>query len=429
MSSHLPVLPVPPFEEMTAADALTTALRGIVAVRQSELLALREAAGRVLAVTQTAPRDVPEAPTSMMDGYALRALDGSGDHETATDSVRLRIAGQASAGHPFAGPVPRHSCIRILTGAIVPAGLDLVVAQERVESLPGGEVLIPCSELIPGRNVRPQGEDLVAGAPAVLAGRTLGSRELALLASMGIPQVPVIHTLRVAVVSTGDELVDPHDSPRAGQIYDSNRLMLLELVRQVGAQPIDLGIVADCPTALRQALQKAAQTADLVLTSGGVSIGDADYTRAVMAGLGTVSFWRLAIKPGRPLASGTLLRDDGEGIPFFGLPGNPVASFVTFLSIVRPCLVQLAGGEGTRPQPMLRARLSASARKQPGRTEYLRCQMRQGSQGDWLADVMPSQGAASIRSLMDADGLVVLPHEAGSLPEGTWVDVIDLRGL
>jgi len=231
--------------------------------------------------------------------------------------------------------------------------------------------------------------------------------------------------VRIAVLSTGDEVTEPGRPLAAGKTYDANRPMLLQMIRDCRATPIDLGIVNDDPQSLRQAILHAATIADAVITSGGVSVGEADHTRKIMESLGEISFWKLAIKPGRPLAAGWISTDSAANkrIPFFGLPGNPVAAFVTFQSIVAPCLRQLAGDRGSI-RPTVRARLGKDARKAPGRTEYLRCALVRDASGEWVAEIASSQGAASLKSLTDADGLVVLPHAAGPLTAGTMVDVI-----
>lgn len=229
------------------------------------------------------------------------------------------------------------------------------------------------------------------------------------------------------MVSIGDELRDVHQPLNTGLIHDSNRLMLLDLVQRAGAQAIDLGITPDDPASLRSALLHAASVSDLVISSGGVSVGEADHTRKVLDEIGEIKFWRLAIKPGRPLAFGYINKSDGGPTPFFGLPGNPVASFVTFLAIVRHALARRAGQEVLASPSSIRARLLNATAKSVGRTEYLRCWLRPADGGGWNAEVMPSQGAANLLSLTQADGLVVLSHELGALEAGTWVDVISLK--
>ncbi|MFZ9759818.1 MAG: molybdopterin molybdotransferase MoeA, partial [Burkholderiaceae bacterium] len=251
---------------------------------------------------------------------------------------------------------------------------------------------------------------------------------LSLAKGLGIDDVEVIYRqLKVAVVSVGDELRDVHQPLYTGLIHDSNRLMLLDLVRRAGAQPIDLGITPDDPTSLRSALKHAANVADMVISSGGVSVGEADHTRKVLRELGEIKFWRLAIKPGRPLAYGLLQTELEAAIPFFGLPGNPVASFVSFLALVRHAIGKRAGNVRPSIQSTIRAKLVKATRKQIGRTEFLRCWLKRDEAGHWLAEVMPSQGAANLFSLTQADGLVVLPHDLDALKLESWVDVIDLK--
>lgn len=414
------------FEPQTIDMALRVISSQIGRLTATEILAIGAAAGRVLAADVISPKSVPEHPLSAMDGYAfslghLNKIRGNSPHE-------LRVTGRSLAGHPLQGAVDPQACVRIFTGARVPDGLDTVIAQERVTvNESAGTVCFDITNVAPFANVRKAGEDIAAGAVALAAGSRIGAREIALLASIGIAEVQAIQKIRVAVLSTGDEVFPPGSALPEGKTYDANRPMLLELVRDLGAEAIDLGIVGDDADSLRSNIAHAASIADAVITSGGVSVGEADHTRSVMQSLGEIAFWKLAIKPGRPLAAGWLQHpSEQKRIPFFGLPGNPVAAFVTFQGIVGPCLQRLAGALPRTPT-MIRAGLTKDARKAAGRTEFLRCTLSRNSAGEWLAEVAASQGAASLKSLVDADGLVVLPHEAGPLPAGTMVDVIVLR--
>ncbi len=399
-----------------ALEAISSALRPIA---REEFLGVNECGGRVLAQSVIAPKDIPEAPLSAMDGYAF--YSGRLDKLSGDNPLKLKVLGKSLAGHGVEGQADQESCIRIFTGAVVPPEHDTVIPQELVTANEAGdEITFSRDAVRPLGNVRTRGEDLAKGAVALTKGTRMGAREIALLASMGIASVGVTRRLRVAVLSTGDEVTDPMRPLARGKTFDANRPMLLELLREIGADAVDLGIVEDDPDALRQAITHAAAISDALITSGGVSVGEADHTREVMQSLGEISFWKLAIKPGRPLAAGWV---GPSRIPFFGLPGNPVAAFVTFHAIVKPCLARVAGEEAVA-RPPLRARLANDTKKSPGRTEYLRCSLQRDSNGDWVASIARSQGAASLKSLVDADGLVVLPHDAGPLSAGSMVDVI-----
>lgn len=410
------------FQPQAIGSALQAILQQIRPVAQTESLSLDRCAGRALAATLASPQDVPESPLSAMDGYSLSS--GLLNDKSPDLLIALKVLGKSLAGHGLEGKADRHGAVRIFTGAVVPPEHDTVIAQELVQFNDADQtVSFSCHAVKPRANVRQRGEDLQKGAPALARGTVIRARETALLASIGIAHVEVTRKIRVAVLSTGDEVAAPGSRLPAGKIFDANRPMLLQMVRECGAEAVDLGIIQDDAQSLKAAITQAAETADAVITSGGVSVGEADHTRKVMQSLGEISFWKLAIKPGRPLAAGVVGR---QRVPFFGLPGNPVAAFVTFQAIVEPCLQQLAGSAPIA-RPPIRARLARDAKKAPGRTEYLRCALRRDAAGEWIAEIAASQGAASLKSLVDADGLVVLPHEAGPLPAGTAVDVILLR--
>jgi len=432
--------PVPEnFNPQSLTSALDAISRSIVPITQTQFLGLNEIGGRALANTIVSPNDIPASPLSAMDGYSFASHllnKMSGNPECA-----IQVSGKSLAGHGLQGQASPSTAVRIFTGAVVPAEHDTVIPQELTAfDTERQTVRFDPNAIRATANVRRRGEDLAQGAAALHAGTIIGPREIALLASMGIASVEVTRRIRVAVLSTGDEVTDPSRPLPAGKTFDANRPMLLEMVRNCGADPIDLGIVTDDAGSLRQAITHAATIADAVITSGGVSVGEADHTRAVMQTLGDISFWKLAIKPGRPLAAGTIRRAyvgrntaDGRStsneyfnVPFFGLPGNPVAAFVTFKGIVEPCLQQLAGVT-PHAKPAIRATLAKDTKKVAGRTEYLRCTLTRDVDGQWIAEISASQGAASLKSLVDADGLVVLPHDAGPLAAGSAVDVIVLR--
>jgi len=391
----------------------------------AERIPLAAAGGRFLAHDIYNPQDVPAHPLSAMDGFAfsLSTLNKT----TRNKPLSLRVTGKSLAGRPLEGLVDPAGCVRIFTGARVPEGLDAVIPQERVrQGASEDTVEFSTDGISPMANIRQAGEDLAGGAVALAAGTRISPQAIALLASIGIAEVGVMRSLRVGVLSTGDEVADPGSPLPDGAIYDANRPLLIELIREIGAIPIDLGIVRDDAESLRHHLRHAASIADAVITSGGVSVGEADHTRAVMQSLGEIAFWKLAIKPGRPLAAGWIHNETGQRTPFFGLPGNPVAAFVTFQGIVGPCLQRLGGATPVQ-RPTVRARLAKATKKTFGRTEFLRCRLTRDAQGDWLAEIAASQGAASIKSLVDADGLAVLPHDAGPLAAGAAVDVLLLK--
>lgn len=396
-------------------------------IAESEWLPILDASGCVLAQSVVAPESLPVAPVSAMDGYALSARLAAADQSNAK-AVELSVTGKSLAGRHLEGVADPLGAVRIFTGAVVPDCYDCIVPQERVVSTGLDSVVSVMPEDIgTGLHVRPIGEDVRKGDALLASGQLIGPREIALLAQTGCARVLVHRKVKVSVVSIGDELRDVHQPLNTGLIHDSNRLMLLDLVQRAGAQAIDLGITPDDPVSLRSALLHAASVSDLVISSGGVSVGEADHTRKVLDELGEIKFWRLAIKPGRPLAFGYINKDNGSPTPFFGLPGNPVASFVTFLAIVRHALARRAGQEVLASPSSIRARLVNATAKSAGRTEYLRCWLRPAHDGGWGAEIMPSQGAANLFSLAQADGLAVLPHELGALEAGAWVDVITLR--
>jgi molybdopterin molybdotransferase len=390
-----------------------------------ESLALTQALGRVLAEDVLSPIDVPAHDNSAMDGYAF---DGSA--LAAGQALALRAVGTVFAGPPFQGQVSAGECVRIMTGAVMPAGLDTVVPIElcRVDGEPGsGLVHIAPGLLQPGENRRRAGEDLAKGKPAVAAGRVLRPSDLGLIASLGIATVAVRPRLRVAVFSTGDELRSLGQALEPGCVYDSNRYALMGALQRLGLDVLDLGVVRDDPAALQATMEAAIAGADVVLTSGGVSAGDADHTRSLLARMGEVAFWKVAMRPGRPFAFGPV-QHGGRSSWLFALPGNPVAALVTFYVLVRPALLQLNGATAD-PLPVLQARCAQGIRKRPGRTELQRGIVSRGDDGHWHVAVAGSQGAGILRSMSQANALIVVGHEQGSVPAGGLVDVWLFDGL
>ncbi|WP_342617249.1 gephyrin-like molybdotransferase Glp [Rhodoferax sp. GW822-FHT02A01] len=404
------------------ADKAVQFLQTLVTpVAQTELVALMSALGRVLAADVISPIDVPAHDNSAMDGFALRgALLQPGQ------PLKLQIAGTALAGKAWTGELTAHQCLKIMTGAVMPAGLDTVVPQELVQ-VDGDHITIPANALQPGDNRRFKGEDLCKGKPALLAGSTIGPAALGLLASLGLPTVEVRRKLRVAFFSTGDEVLSLGDVPRAGAVYDSNRYTLFGLLTRMGVEVLDMGVVRDDPAALEAAFAQAAAQADAIITSGGVSVGEADHTKAVMrkmaGGEGGVAFWKIAMRPGRPMAVGRI----GPAI-LFGLPGNPVAVMVTFLAFVRPALLQMMGAQVEAPLP-LKARSAEAIRKKPGRTEYQRAIVQTAPDGSLQVKTTGQQGSGVLSSMVVANGLLVLHHDQGNVAVGEEVDVLMFDGL
>lgn len=403
-----------------ARDAIHAALAPLALA--AELVPLRAALQRVLANDLIAPLDVPPHDNSAMDGFAF-----DGQALTVGHPLRLPMVGTAYAGRPFDGRVGPGECVRIMTGAVMPPGLDTVVPQE-LATLADGVVTIPAGTVARGENRRRAGEDLARGQPALQAGRVLRPSDLGLAASLGIETLPVRRRLRVALFSTGDEITPPGQPLPPGGIYDSNRFSLCGAIERLGFEVIDLGLARDDPSALEAVLARAMAEADAVVTSGGVSVGEADHTRAMLERLGQVAFWKVAMRPGRPFAFGPLHRREGDPAWLFALPGNPVAALVTFYAFARDALQVLAGATPT-PPPLVPMRSAAPIRKRPGRTEFQRAVVEQGPDGGWQVRLTGSQGAGILRSLSQAQALVVLGHDQGSVGAGEMVDVWLFEGL
>lgn len=402
---------------LTLADAHARVVAAMRPIADVESVALDVALDRVLAADVVATVDVPPHDNAAMDGYAFAA---------GPDVAALTIVGIARAGHPHGDVVPAGACVRILTGAAMPAGCDTVVAQEDAR-VDGGVVRLARS-LPPGRNRRRAGEDLAKGSVVLARGRRLTPADVGLLASLGEAGATVVRRPRVAVFSTGAELVDPGAPLAPGAIRDANRPVLLALLARLGVDTVDLGIVGDDAAALEHAMRRAAGDADAIVTSGGVSVGDADHTREALARAGDVDFWSLAIKPGRPMAFGRIRGDDETGGAWlFALPGNPVATMVVFCAIVRDALERLAGAAPTT-RPTIDAIADAAIDKAPGRTEFVRGIVERRD-GRWHVRPTGSQGSGVLRSMSEADGLVVLAHDRGPVAVGDAVEVWPFRGL
>jgi molybdopterin molybdotransferase len=389
-------------------------------VRAAEYVALRAALSRVLAEDVISPIDVPAHDNSAMDGYALRGADLAPGAPT-----RLSVIGTVYAGRAFDGAPQAGQCVRIMTGGVMPAGCDTVIPQEFVQE-DGDAIAVPAGAVRPGDNRRLAGEDLKAGSAALTAGRLIRPADLGLLASLGVAEVPVRRRLRVAFFSTGDELRSIGQGLDEGCVYDSNRYTIYGMLQRLGCELVDMGVVRDDPVLLERALRDACENADAIVTSGGVSVGAADHTRQIMARLGDVTFWKIGMRPGRPLAFGRI-RSNGHSAFLFGLPGNPVAVMVSFYFFARDALLRMMGADS--PLPLVKARSVAVIRKKPGRTEYQRGILSVGADGLPEVRISGSQGSGILRSMSEANCMVVLHDAQGTVQAGEMVDLILFDGL
>ncbi|HHQ4609852.1 TPA: molybdopterin molybdotransferase MoeA [Aeromonas veronii] len=394
-------------------DALAAMLTQLACCCDSEPLPLPDALGRVLASDIRSPLAVPPFDNSAMDGYAVRLAD-------LTCGTPLIMAGKAFAGQPYQGEWPAGHCVRIMTGAPVPAGTDAVVMQEETQA--DGDRITFLAQPEPGQNIRRAGSDIGKGACVLPAGTRLTPREMPLLASLGVATVTVRRPLKVAIFSTGDEL-KPVGTPLAhGDIYDSNRYGVRAMLARIGCDCLDLGIIPDDPAQLRAAFIRADEEADVLITTGGVSVGEADFTKQLLDELGEIGFWKLAIKPGKPFAFGRL-----PHAWFFGLPGNPVSAMVTFDQLVQPALAKLAGQHFERPL-QLQAIAAEPLKKSPGRLDFQRGIMSQGPNGLEVRST-GSQDSAVFSSLSRANCYIVLERERGRVAAGETVTVEPFGGL
>jgi len=409
-----PLLPVAEAERLIAERV--TPLAG------TETVTLREAMGRVLADDVVAPVNVPPFDNSAVDGYAVRAADLDRERDT-----RLNIVDRVTAGRAASLAVREGEAIRIFTGAPMPAGADTVFMQEDCR-IDGDAVIVPPGLKL-GANRRLAGEDMRAGALALPAGRRLAVQHVALAAALGLTALKVRRRVRVALFSTGDEIVEPGTQLPRAALYDSNRYLLAGLIARLGAEITDLGILSDDPRELARAIAAAAQSHDLVLTSGGVSTGEADHVRSAIESIGRIVFWRMAIKPGRPVAMGVVpAAQSGDGAAFVGLPGNPVAVFVTFVRVVRPLLLRLAGA---LPEPLVAmpARAAFSYKKRKGRREYVRVALRPAADGGIEAIKYAQDGAGVLTSLTETDGLAELTEDVTEVAPGSAIGFLSYASL
>jgi molybdopterin molybdotransferase len=401
---------------MSVDEAVSLIAARVSAVQDIEAVSLVAADGRILAKDISAPLPLPPFTNSAVDGYAVRSGDLPQGEERA-----FPVAGRVQAGASAQGPVEPGHAVRIFTGAPMPEGADTVFMQEDVR-LDQDRVVVPAG-LKPGANVRPAGEDIAAGHSALKSGHRLRPQDVALAAAFGLTQVDVRRRIRVAVFSTGNELVSPGAVRATAQLFDSNRFMLMAMLARLGCEVSDLGILGDDRASLASALKKVADAHDLILTTGGVSTGEEDHVKAAVESVGTLVLWRMAIKPGRPVAMGII-----GGTPFIGLPGNPVASFVTFVHVVRPTVLALAGATPQHLVP-IPVRAAFTYRKKIARREYVRVNLRKGENGVLEAIKFPREGAGLLSSLVDTDGLVELGEKMTQVEPGQMVGFLGYASL
>ena len=435
-------------QALSASDVLAFLGKLVQPVQATQNLPLFEALGRVLAEDVISPFDVPPHDNSAMDGYAF-----AGHQLDLGAPLALRVVGTALAGKAWQGTAESGQCVKIMTGAIMPTGLDTVVPQEFVSNQ-SDVIILPVGLLTAGDNRRLRGEDLAQGKAALLKGELVTPARLGLAASLGLATLKCWRPLRVAYFSTGDEILSLGEAPREGAVYDSNRYTVFGMLSRLGCEVIDMGVVRDEPVALQAAFSQAAAQADAIITSGGVSVGEADHTKTIMKKLGDVAFWRIAMRPGRPMAVGRIqssrtepnlqtksassaanagamryeINSASHTALLFGLPGNPVAVMITFLAFVRPALLQMMGS--TAPaQPLLKAHSLEAIRKKPGRTEYQRGWVSTAADGSLQVRTTGNQGSGVLSSMAQANGLMVLHHAQGNFAAGDMVDVLMFDGV
>ncbi len=401
---------------LSVDDARQRILDAISPIRQQETLLLDAALGRITAVAVRSTLNVPPSANSAMDGYAL-----SGADLPDADTRMLEVTGTAFAGKPYTGVVHTGQCVRIMTGAVLPDGADTVVMQEQVERK-GDELRVGVGH-VRGQNVRLAGEDIAQGQTALPAGRRITPADLGLLAALGITQIAVLRRPRVAFFSTGDELRAPGEPLGAGEIYDSNRPAVHGMLQRMGVELLDMGTVRDQPDAVKNALQAAASEADVVISTGGASVGDTDFIKQSLDELGEVDFWKIAMKPGKPLAFGRV----GTAL-FFGLPGNPVSTLATFYQFVQPALRRVAG-EVIAPPVLLKAVCAEPLKKTPGRTDFQRGIVGMRDDGGLQVHSTGDQGSGILTSMSKANCFIVLPAECGNIEVGDVVDIQLFAGL
>ena len=391
--------------------------RFLTPLTATERVSVRSALGRILAQDVVSPLNVPAHDNSAMDGFAVRFADLKADGE-----VTLKVAGSSFAGKPYVGTMPVGAAVRIMTGAVMPPEAYTIVMQEHARAQEG-QVTIGTGHR-KNQNLRRAGEDLAVGQVALKRGSPMRPAEIGLVASLGIGEVTVFRKLRVAFFSTGDELVSIGSVPGEGQIFDSNRYTLHGMLTRLNCDVIDMGVIRDDPALIEAAFQQAAANADVVITSGGVSVGEADFVKDMLNKLGEVLFWKIAMKPGRPLAYGKI-----SGAHFFGLPGNPVSVMVTYYQFVRDALLTLQGRDPIEPLPTFKVPCTSALKKAPGRTEFQRGILSQDAAGNWSVKVTGEQGSGILRSMSEANCFIILPTDQGNVAPGTLVEVQVMEGI
>ena len=397
-------------DSLMVSDALNNIYTAISPVAESEVVPIRESLNRVLATDIVSSLNVPTATNSAMDGYALH-----GDTIPEQGTSKIKVVGTAFAGKPYQGQIGQGECIRIMTGAVMPDATDTVIIQEHVERT-DDEILID-SETKPGSNVRQAGEDIAAGDNVLKKGARIRAADIGVIASLGIGEVEVTRKLRVAFFSTGDELSSIGEELKNGNIYDSNRYTLFGMLSELNVTIMDMGVIRDNREDLQQAFESAAAQADVIITTGGVSVGEADYVKEILQETGTVNFWKVAMKPGRPLAFGQI-----KDAHFFGLPGNPVSVMVTFSQFVKPALRHLMAETETETFTM-RVPCISKLRKKPGRVEYQRGILERDENNQWVVKKTGAQGSGILRSMSQANCFIILPMDSSSVEPGTIVEV------
>ncbi|MBV1897771.1 MAG: molybdopterin molybdotransferase MoeA [Cycloclasticus sp.] len=397
-------------DTLSVDAALLKMLNAVAEKSGSEHIPLTSAVDRILAAPILSPINVPSHRNAAVDGYAIIHTDLPSSGEIKT----LNIVGRIVAGHPYKGRLKQGECLQIMTGAQMPDAADTVIMQEHVE-IHDNTIHIDARHKN-GQNVRQAGEDIQQNHTVLEAGIKLTPPQIGLIASLGISEVHVKTPLTIAVFSTGDELLSLGEPPREGCIYDSNRYSMISALKKIGCKVLDMGIIADDPEQLRSAFKLASNSADVIFTSGGVSVGAADYTKQILAETGSINFWKVAIKPGRPIAFGHI-----DNTTFFGLPGNPVAVMVTFYQFALPCLQKMMGLTTPLICPTIQAKSTHSIRKIAGRTEFQRGFLSKNNNGEWEVSTTGKQGSGILRSMSDANAFIILEHERPSINKGDWV--------
>jgi len=397
-------------------DALQRIVAAVKPLTAQRCVSLREALDGITAQDVRAPMNVPPFVNSAMDGYAINSADIPASGES-----RLKILGKSFAGKPFAGNIKPGECVRIMTGAVVPDGADTIIMQEHAK-VDGDHIVISPSHK-KGQHVRHPGDDFKTGGIIIQAGERLTPSKLGVLASVGVTELQILRKPVVAFFSTGDELKGVGQTLKPGDIYDSNRYILYGMLKKLGVDYLDMGVIADVKTDIEQALQQAAACADVIITSGGASVGEADFINQILDDIGEVNFWKIAMKPGKPLAFGKI----GDKL-FFGLPGNPVSAMATFYLFVQPAL-RLLEGEKPDAAIQLKARTTSLLKKQPGRKDFQRGILHVNNQGELQVDSTGTQGSHMLTSMAKANCFIVLPRDAGNIEAGSEVDVLLFNGL